>query len=183
MKLQGIYISVVTPFDHRGKLWETKVEHNVDKWNRTSVAGYVLDTDSSLIDDEKARMLELVTKFASGKNVLTELPDGLHHGDAGFADALIAGATGVVSTIANAAPYAMISIWEAHRTRDTEAAADWQNRIARAIELITGPNGIAALKYAMDLNGYYGGPPRLPDTVLRPDQKLEVDLAFAGIRG
>jgi dihydrodipicolinate synthase/N-acetylneuraminate lyase len=189
MKLQGVYISVVTPFDHRGKLWETKVEHNIEKWNRTSVAGYVLGGDSSLIDDEKARMLELVTKFASGRTVFAEAPVGLHQpgalhqGDAGFAEALGGGATGVVSAIANAAPYVMISIWEAHRTRDTEAAADWQSRIARAVELISGLNGIAALKYAMDLNGYYGGPPRLPATVLTPDQKIQVEQAFSGIKG
>ncbi len=183
MKLQGIYISVVTPFDHRGQIWETKVEHNVEKWNRTNVSGYVLGGDSSLIDDEKARMLELVTKFAAGKAVFAEAPAGLHQSDAGFAEALAGGATGVVSNIANTAPYVMISIWEAHRTRDTEAAADWQNRIARAVELISGPNGIAALKYAMDLNGYYGGPPRLPATVLTPNQKIQVEQAFSGIKG
>jgi dihydrodipicolinate synthase/N-acetylneuraminate lyase len=183
-KLQGVYISVVTPFDHRGQIWNTKVEHNVEKWNRTSVAGYVLGQDSSLNNDEKPRMLELVTKFAGpGKSVLSELPGGLHQCDSGFAEALIAGATGVISTIANAAPYTMISIWEAHRTRDTEAAADWQNRISSAIKLITGPNGIGALKHAMDLNGYYGGPPRLPAIVLTPNQKKEVEQAFAGIKG
>lgn len=187
MKLQGIFVSVVTPFDHRGKLWETKVEHNVTKWNRTSIAGYILGGDSSLTNEEKARMLDLVTKFADGKLVFPTPADlaeaALHKSDDGFADALKAGATGVISTIANATPYTMISIWEAYRTRDLDAAADWQNRIARAIELINRPNGKSALKYAMDLNGYYGGPPRAPGTVLTPDQKKEVEHAFAGIKG
>jgi dihydrodipicolinate synthase/N-acetylneuraminate lyase len=187
MKLQGVYISVVAPFDHRGQLWEVKVEHNVAKWNRTSVSGYVIG-DESLSAKEKAHLVKLVTKLAAPEKVVfEEMPGGLHQRDEGFAEALKAGAQGVISTIANAAPYTMISIWEAHRTRDTEAAADWQNRIAKAVEIISGANGeiagIAALKYAMDLNGYYGGPPRLPATVLTPDQKKSVERAFAGIKG
>ena len=70
---------------------------------------------------------------------------------------------------ANAAPYATITIWEAYRTRDFEAAADWQARIARAAQLVTTKYGIPGLKYAMDLNGYYGGPPRLPLTPITPE--------------
>ncbi len=38
---------------------------------------------------------------------------------------------------------------------------DWQNRIGRAAALVTTKYGIPGLKHAMDLNGYYGGPPRL----------------------
>jgi dihydrodipicolinate synthase/N-acetylneuraminate lyase len=176
MKLQGVYISVVTPFDHRGNIWDVKVEHNVAKWNRTSVAGYVLGAES-------ARMIELVTKFAEGRPVFTSKPEGLADDDATFAKSLAGGATGIVSTVANAIPYTMISIWEAHRTRDFEAAADWQTRIASAVEIVQGANGEAMLKHAMDLNGYYGGPPRLPQTVLTPDQKRRVELAFCGLRG
>jgi dihydrodipicolinate synthase/N-acetylneuraminate lyase len=173
IKPQGVFISVVTPFDHRGNIWEVKVEHNVAKWNRTTVAGYVV----------KAHMVELVTKFAEGRPVFTSKPEGLADDDATFAKSLTEGATGIVSTIANAIPYTMISIWEAHRTRDFEAAADWQARIASAVEIVQGANGEAMLKHAMDLNGYYGGPPRLPDTVLTPDQKRRVEIAFCGLRG
>ncbi len=215
-KLQGIFVSVATPFNHKGELWETKVEHNVAKWNRTAVAGYVVcgaaGENLRLSSEEKIRMWEWVAKFAAPEKILIagagspgevdrakalgykgaaddpefiaiDAPGGLCGSDAGFAQALGTGATGVISTIANALPYTMISIWEAHRTRDTEAAADWQDRIARAVELIKPPGGIAALKYAMDLNGYYGGPPRLPLKVLTPDQKKAVESAFEGIRG
>jgi dihydrodipicolinate synthase/N-acetylneuraminate lyase len=220
-KLQGIFISLATPFNHKGEIWETKVEHNVAKWNRTTVAGYVVcgaaGETERLSGEEKIRMWEWVAKFAAPEKTLIagsaspeeiarakelgykdlgykgaaddpefiaiDTPGGLCGSDAGFAQALAAGATGVISTIANALPYTMISIWEAHRTRDIEAAADWQNRIAGAVELIGRPNGIAALKHAMDLNGYYGGPPRLPLIVLTPDQKKEVERAFEGIRG
>ena len=45
---------------------------------------------------------------------------------------LMVGAVGAMLAFANAAPYATITIWEAYRTREQEAAADWQGRIARA---------------------------------------------------
>ncbi len=84
---------------------------------------------------------------------------------------------------ADAAPYATISIWEAHRTRETDAVQDWQNRITHAAELTTTIYGIPGLKHAMDLNGFYGGPPRLPLTVVPPEARQELEQAFAGIKG
>lgn len=93
------------------------------------------------------------------------------------------GAVGAVLAFANAAPFATISIWEAHRTREYDAAKDWQNRIAKASVLVTAKYGVPGLKHAMDLNGYYGGPPRLPLTVPTPDAKSEIETAFAGLNG
>ena len=98
--------------------------------------------------------------------------------------ALEAGAAGAILDFAAVAPYACIAIWEAHRTRENEAGIDWQSRIARAAGLVA-PHGIgvAGLKHAMDLNAYYGGPPRLPFIV--PDTKIrrEIEEAFSGFRG
>ncbi|HUS07228.1 MAG TPA: dihydrodipicolinate synthase family protein [Bryobacteraceae bacterium] len=94
---------------------------------------------------------------------------------------LQAGATGAVLAFANAAPYAVITIWEAHRTRETEAGQEWQTRITRAAELVTTKYGVPGLKYAMDLNGYYGGPPRLPLAVPAPEARQEIEAAFAGL--
>jgi 4-hydroxy-2-oxoglutarate aldolase len=96
---------------------------------------------------------------------------------------LSTGASGAVLTFANAAPYALITIWEAHRTREAEAAADWQQRIAHAAQLVTSRYGIPGLKYAMDLNGYYGGPCRLPLTPLSSAAKQEIQEAFDCLRG
>src|SRR4029078_6346607 len=78
-----------------------------------------------------------------------------------LAPSLAIGCAGAVLAFANAAPYSTISIWEAHRSREFAAAMDWQNRILRAAQLVTVKYGVPGLKYAMDLNGYYGGPPRL----------------------
>ncbi len=93
------------------------------------------------------------------------------------------GASGAVLAFANPAPYACITIWEAHRTREREAAQDWQTRITHPAELVTAKYGIPGLKHAMDLNGYYGGPCRLPLGPLTPAAKVEIELAFDGIRG
>jgi 4-hydroxy-2-oxoglutarate aldolase len=92
------------------------------------------------------------------------------------------GAVGAVLAFANAAPYATIAIWEAHRTREWDAAKDWQNRIGRAAMLVTTKYGIPGLKHAMDLNGYYGGPPRLPLTYPTPEAKREIEQAFADLK-
>jgi 4-hydroxy-2-oxoglutarate aldolase len=96
---------------------------------------------------------------------------------------LMVGAVGAVLAFANAAPYATVAIWEAFRTREYEAAADWQNRIAHAAVLVTTKYGIPGLKHAMDLNAYYGGPPRLPLTVPCPAARQEIEQAFADLKG
>jgi 4-hydroxy-2-oxoglutarate aldolase len=93
------------------------------------------------------------------------------------------GAAGAVLAFANAAPYACVTIWEAYRTREWDAALDWQNRIGRPAALVTTKYGIPGLKYAMDLNGYYGGPCRLPLRPLTPDAKREIEEAFADLKG
>ncbi|MBC7925241.1 MAG: dihydrodipicolinate synthase family protein, partial [Bryobacteraceae bacterium] len=100
-----------------------------------------------------------------------------------LAPSLSVGAVGAVLAFANAAPYATITIWEAHRTREAEAAKDWQDRIARPAQLVTTKYGVPGLKYSMDLMGYYGGPPRLPLTVPSPDAKHEIEAAFDKLRG
>jgi 4-hydroxy-2-oxoglutarate aldolase len=95
---------------------------------------------------------------------------------------LTVGAVGAVLAYANAAPYSVIAIWEAFRTREHEAVLDWQNRIAKAAQLVTAKYGVPGLKHAMDLNGYYGGPPRLPLTPVGPEARREIEEAFADLK-
>jgi 4-hydroxy-2-oxoglutarate aldolase len=96
---------------------------------------------------------------------------------------LLMGACGAILAYANAAPYSCIAIWEAHRQREEAAGMDWQNRIAHAAKLVTVKYGIPGLKYAMDLNGYYGGPPRLPLTPPSAEAKREIEEAFRDLKG
>ena len=294
MKLQGIYPPITTPFDFEGNLYKAKVRHNVEKWNRTALSGYVVcgSTGESvmLTPDEKIQMWEWVAEYAAPekllmagtgvesvretvwltnkaaeigykaamvrtphyyKNLLNRAeaqalyfravadqskiplmiynwpqatgvdipPEAVielsHHPNIiaikessgnlekvmkmirevkpGFqvlvgsaptlAPSLAVGAVGAVLAFANAAPYSTICIWEAHRTREAEAAMDWQNRIAHPAVLVTTKYGVPGLKYAMDLNGYYGGPPRLPLTPVGPEAKREIEEAFRELKG
>jgi 4-hydroxy-2-oxoglutarate aldolase len=48
---------------------------------------------------------------------------------------------------------------------------------------VTTKYGIPGLKHAMDLNGYYGGPPRLPLTYPSPEAKQEIEQAFTDLKG
>ncbi len=95
---------------------------------------------------------------------------------------LVAGACGAILAFANAAPYACITIWEAFRTRENEAGADWQERIKLAAQLVTAKYGVPGLKHAMDLNGFYGGPPRLPLVPPTAAARAEIEQAFDGIK-
>jgi 4-hydroxy-2-oxoglutarate aldolase len=294
MKLQGIFPPITTPFDHAGNIYAAKLQHNIEKWNLTTIAGYVVigSTGESvmLTAPEKVELWEMVARYAApGKlliagtgvesvretvclsNRAAELgyqaalvktphyyKNLLNRADAqtlyyravadqsripviiynfpqatsldipveavvalsqhpniigikessgnmekvmqimresrpGFQvtvgsaptlwPSLLMGATGAILAFANAAPYAAIAIWEAYRMREEEAGRDWQNRIARAAALVTTKYGIPGLKHAMDLNGYYGGPPRLPLTVPTAEAKREIEEAFQDLKG
>jgi 4-hydroxy-2-oxoglutarate aldolase len=294
LKLHGIFPPIATPFDHNGDLYKIKIQHNVEKWNRTGLAGYVVcgSTGESvyLTSEEKFQLWAWVAEYAAPEKLLIagtgvegvretiELTNRaadlgykaamvrtpfyyknqIHRDDAqmlyfravadgakiplmiynwpqitgvdistsavaalsqhpniiaikessgnlekvmqmirevkpGFqvlvgsaptlAPSLAVGAVGAVLAYANAAPYSVIAIYEAHRTRETAAAMDWQNRIARAAQMVTSKYGVPGLKYAMDINGYYGGIPRLPLIPIGPEAKKEIEQAFDGIKG
>lgn len=261
MKLQGIFADVTTPFDHKGDIYKVKVQHNVEKWNRTSLAGYVVGGAAGegalLAAEEKVAVWELVAKHAAVEKILiaASAAAGVHEtvpltnraAELGYKAALIAsthqraetqmlyfraiadqakiplivdgalpevaagvsqhpnviavcgsnggqgvavdasrlwtalqaGAPAAILDFAAAAPYACIAIWEAHRMREEEAGLDWQQRIARAAELVSPKcHGVPALKHAMDRNGYYGGPPRLPLVVPPAEVRRAIEEAF-----
>ncbi|HVW07028.1 MAG TPA: dihydrodipicolinate synthase family protein [Bryobacteraceae bacterium] len=96
---------------------------------------------------------------------------------------LRAGANGAALAFASAAPYATIAIWEAFRTREEEAGVDWQARIAHPGSLVTEIYGAPGLKHAMDLNGYYGGPARLPFSPLSAEGRQAIEEAFRDLKG
>ncbi len=97
-------------------------------------------------------------------------------------EALRLGASGAILAIANPLPYACVTIWEAFRTREENAGRDWQTRITPPSQLIAREYGIPGLKYAMDLNGYYGGVPRLPFLPPSSAAKAEIEKVFDGLR-
>jgi 4-hydroxy-2-oxoglutarate aldolase len=100
----------------------------------------------------------------------------------GFYEAFQIGAVGAILAIANALPYACVTIWEAFRTREEEAGRNWQERILPAVKAVAAKHGVPGLKYAMDRNGYYGGPPRLPLVPPSAEARMELDAAFDGLK-
>ncbi len=74
MKLQGIFAAVTTPFDHKGDIYKVKIEHNIEQWNRTTLAGYTVCGDAGegelLAHDEKVTVWEMVAKYAGTEKVL-----------------------------------------------------------------------------------------------------------------
>jgi 4-hydroxy-2-oxoglutarate aldolase len=274
MKLQGIFVAATTPFDHNGEIYQIKVQHNVEKWNRTTLAGYVIASSTGegalLAHDEKLALWELTAKHADPEKILIAASgaEGVQEtvtltrqaAELGYRAALIeaprlycraenllayyravadraavpiiaagteteiaatlslhpnivaavsdvplptahsgfqvvAGSAGrlwsslcacagsAILAFANATPYAAIAIWEAYRTREEEAGRDWQARIAGPAAFVEGDYGIPALKHVMDVNGYYGGPPRLPLTVPAPESRRQLEEAFEDLRG
>jgi len=95
---------------------------------------------------------------------------------------LQAGAVGAILAFATAAPTACYEIYAAWKEGDAELARLKQLRIAVAAARIAGELGIPGLKYALDLNGYHGGPARLPFLPLTADLKKEVEGLMSEIR-
>ena len=95
---------------------------------------------------------------------------------------LEAGAVGAILAFACPAPTACYEIYTAWKEGDAELARLKQERIALAAQRVVGDFGVPGVKYAMDLNGYYGGPSRLPLLPLMADSKTEIERLLADIR-
>jgi 4-hydroxy-2-oxoglutarate aldolase len=95
---------------------------------------------------------------------------------------LDAGAVGAILAFACPAPTACYEIYAAWKEGDSELARLKQERISPAAQRVGGDLGIPGLKHAMDFNGYYGGPSRLPLLPLTAELKTEVERQMADIR-
>ena len=110
-----------------------------------------------------------------GFQVLTGAADNLF-------PALQAGVSGAVLAFAGPAPQGCQEIYTAWKENDPIIAQEKQTRVAEPSRLVAGKYGISGLKYACDLNGYYGGSPRIPLLPLTAEQKEEVASAMSDIR-
>ena len=92
------------------------------------------------------------------------------------------GAVGAILAFACPAPTACFEIYAAWKENNLAIAREKQQRIAEAAQRIAAEMSVPGIKYAMDVNGYYGGPVRLPLLTLKADQKAEVERLMANIR-
>jgi 4-hydroxy-2-oxoglutarate aldolase len=92
------------------------------------------------------------------------------------------GAVGAILAFACPAPMACYEIYAALKDGDQALAREKQERVKRAAQRVVGELGVPGVKYAMDLNGYYGGTARLPFLPLSGEQKTEIEKLMAGIK-
>jgi dihydrodipicolinate synthase/N-acetylneuraminate lyase len=92
------------------------------------------------------------------------------------------GAVGAILAFAGPAPMACYEIYAAFKEGDHALAREKQERVRLAAQRVVGDFGIPGVKYSMDLNGYYGGPSRLPFLPLSGEQKAEIEKLMAGIK-
>jgi 4-hydroxy-2-oxoglutarate aldolase len=196
----GYHVALaLTPFYYRGQMHRPETQalyfrSVADRsklplllYNIPQVTGYELPVDTIAALSHHPNIIGM--KDSSGnleklKETVAAVKPGfqvLSGAGVSFWDALQSGASGAILAIANALPYGCVTIWEAFRTREHEAGKDWQARLFPASKLIATKHGIPGLKHAMDLNGYYGGPPRLPFVPPSPAARLEIEQAFDGL--
>jgi 4-hydroxy-2-oxoglutarate aldolase len=92
------------------------------------------------------------------------------------------GAVGAILAFACPAPTACYEIYAALKEGDHGLAREKQERVKLPAQRVAGDIGVPGIKYSMDLNGYYGGPSRLPFLPLNADQKAEIEKLMANIR-
>jgi len=96
-------------------------------------------------------------------------------------DLLEAGVQGVVPELAACAPQGCHEVWAAFKDGDPKLARLKAERLREA-DVVIEELEVAGVKYACDLNGYYGGPPRLPRVGLTAEEKRRVERALAEVR-
>jgi len=75
---------------------------------------------------------------------------------------LLLGADGGILALAAAVPDHCVGVYSLYREGKLKEARELQLRLAPLNKALTQSLGVPAIKYALDLLGYYGGPPRSP---------------------
>ena len=119
-----------------------------------------------------ARVIEYRAAVREDFQILVGAPPTLY-------DSLQQGAVGGILGMADVLPNECVEIVEAHAKGDASRAAATQQTLGHASDEIPGKYGIAGLKYAMDLLGYYGGLPRSPILPVSDAAKRAIEAALA----
>jgi 4-hydroxy-2-oxoglutarate aldolase len=91
-----------------------------------------------------------------------------------FMNGLIMGAPGGVISLANVFPDITCKLYELTVSKKYEEAFKLNERVIQMNKTVSGSGGVAAVKYAMDLAGLYGGDPRLPLLPLKEDLRTKI---------
>jgi len=99
-----------------------------------------------------------------------------------FFTGLIMGAVGGVLSLADVFPEPCCNLYELGVAGKLKEGRDLQLQILKLNQMVSGKFGVAGVKAAMDLVGFYGGPPRAPLLPLTAEEKkkLREDLIASG---
>jgi 4-hydroxy-2-oxoglutarate aldolase len=100
----------------------------------------------------------------------------------GMLESLRGGGVGVMPGFAAAAPQACYEVLAAWKDGDEGLAQEKQVRLEGVAARIERQLGVAGIKFGCDLNGYYGGKPRLPLLPLSGEERNEVEALMQGMR-
>jgi len=95
-------------------------------------------------------------------------------------ESLRAGATGAAPALAACAPQACYEVLAAWKDDDQPLAEEKQARLCEAARVCEA--GIGNLKYACELNGYFGGRPRLPQLPPTGEQRAALEHRMKPMR-
>jgi 4-hydroxy-2-oxoglutarate aldolase len=101
---------------------------------------------------------------------------------AGMVEGLRAGAVGAMPAFAASAPQACYEVLAAWKDGDKGLAEEKQARLHDVAARVEIDLGVAGIKYGCDLNGYYGGWPRLPLLPATGEERAEIEGLMQGLR-
>lgn len=119
--------------------------------------------------ENPSRISEISAKVDSAFKLIVGTASILYTG-------ILSGAIGGILALANIAPDQCLQIFNFIRERNFEKALEIQNRMIPVNRAVTSKFGVAGLKAAMDLMGYFGGNPRLPLEPLSEAQLIELKM-------
>jgi len=100
----------------------------------------------------------------------------------GMLGAFRAGAVGAMPAFAASAPQACYEVLAAWRDGDEGLAQEKEVRLQSVAERVEEELGVAGIKFGCDLNGYFGGRPRLPLLPLTGEERAKVEALMQGLR-
>jgi 4-hydroxy-2-oxoglutarate aldolase len=101
---------------------------------------------------------------------------------AGMLESMRAGAVGAMAAFAASAPQACYEVLAAWKDGDEALAEEKQARLQGVAKRVERELGVAGIKFGCDLNGYFGGRPRLPLLPLTGDERAEIEAIMQGLR-
>jgi len=91
-----------------------------------------------------------------------------------FFTAMTMGGIGGVISLANSFPHLPVKLYHLLVEKKYEEALALNDRLLQINKIVSGKSGVAAVKYAMDLNGLVGGTPRLPLLPITEEEKAAI---------